>query len=335
MIMSRIRNISIIASLGVGAWIGREYEKTRSNSNNTPNTPMNSSSNLINNRQSESIFTSIIPIVSAARNVPAVPMDYSVTPSAPAPSKLPNKNLTEITRFGFPGFDNIRSRDDYVISYDRRNRIPRWVLEHLNPQKIQNQNSSVVDREKSEFKEDQTILPMFRSSNSDYRRSGYDRGHMAAAGNHRINQHSCDETFILSNIAPQVGNGFNRHAWNDLERYVRHLTRQNKNIYICTGPLFLPRREKDGKVYVKYEVIGQNNVAVPTHFFKVIVMETNSGTYSISSFVLPNEVLPEKVNLLNYLVPLDSIERAAGLVFFDKLPKNIFTNINGQRNNQS
>jgi endonuclease G, mitochondrial len=80
-----------------------------------------------------------------------------------------------------------------------------------------------------------------RSSNSDYKGSGFDRGHMAAAGNHRITQQHCDQTFVLSNMAPQVGKGFNRDAWNNLEQHVRKLTHFYKNVYICTGPLYLPR----------------------------------------------------------------------------------------------
>lgn len=33
----------------------------------------------------------------------------------------------------------------------------------------------------------------------------------------------------------------NQHAWNNLEKYSRSLTRNYENVYVCTGPLFLPR----------------------------------------------------------------------------------------------
>ena len=49
----------------------------------------------------------------------------------------------------------------------------------------------------------------------------------------------------------QVGVGFNRDKWEHLERYVRKLTKLYKNVYVCTGPLYLPKREADGKSYVK------------------------------------------------------------------------------------
>lgn len=51
--------------------------------------------------------------------------------------------------------------------------------------------------------------------------------------------------------------------------FFRKLARKHKNLYVCTGPLYLPKLESDGALYVKYKVIGRNNVAVPTHFFKV------------------------------------------------------------------
>ena len=86
----------------------------------------------------------------------------------------------------------------------------------------------------------------------------------------------------------------------------------------------------DGKLYVKYEVIGKNHVAVPTHFFKVVVMERDVGQYEMMSFVMPNQALGEKIDLKQYLVPLDTIERASGLLFFQKIPKNAFKKINGR-----
>lgn len=50
-----------------------------------------------------------------------------------------------------------------------------------------------------------------------------------------------EETFFLSNMAPQVGVGFNRDSWNRLEKHVRKLTNVYKDVYVCTGPLYLPK----------------------------------------------------------------------------------------------
>lgn len=151
------------------------------------------------------------------------------------------------------------------------------------------------------------MLPNFRSQNSDYKGSGFDRGHLAAAGNHKHDQKHIEETFYLTNMAPQVGSGFNRDAWNDLEKYVRKLTKTYPNVYVCTGPLYLPKKEDDGKNYVKYQVIGTNHVAVPTHFYKVVVSETTDKTYELEAFVMPNQKIPEKTPLQVFQVRLYSL----------------------------
>ena len=91
-----------------------------------------------------------------------------------------------------------------MISYDARNRTAHWVFEHLTAESVRKNDS--VDRLKSDFKEDTSIHPYFRSKLADYKGSGFDRGHLAAAANHRLNQDLCDETFLLSNMAPQVKN---------------------------------------------------------------------------------------------------------------------------------
>lgn len=145
--------------------------------------------------------------------------------------------------------------------------------------------------------QDTSIHPYFRSTNLDYKGSGYDRGHMAAAGNHRNHQKDQEETFVLSNMAPQVGVGFNRDSWNRLEKYVRGLTKKYDNVWVCTGPLYLPRRGDNGRMYVRYEVIGKNQVAVPTHFFKVLVAEGSGGSFDLEAYIMPNEPIPDAAPL--------------------------------------
>lgn len=234
----------------------------------------------------------------------------------------------QIMKFGFPSLDNIRSFDDYILSYDRKTRTASWVFEHLTPSHVQ--HNDAVDRSKSDFKADESIHPYFRADNNDYKKSGFDRGHLAAAGNHKISQRHVDQTFFLSNISPQVGKGFNRDSWNRLERHVRKLTKNHQNVYVCTGPLYLPKKEADGKLWVKYQVIGEKNVAVPTHFFKVIVAQETDGKLTMESYVMPNQVISDDTPLDHFKVPPESIERAAGLLFFDGINRKSLKAINGK-----
>uniref|UniRef100_A0A8C2V273 Endonuclease n=2 Tax=Chinchilla lanigera TaxID=34839 RepID=A0A8C2V273_CHILA len=216
----------------------------------------------------------------------------------------------ELAKYGLPGVAQLKSRESYVLCYDPRTRGALWVVEQLRPERLRGGG----DRGACDFREDDSVHAYHRATNADFRGSGFDRGHLAAAANHRWSQKAMDDTFYLSNVAPQVPH-LNQHAWNNLEKYSRSLTRSYQNVYVCTGPLFLPRTEADGKSYVKYQVIGRNHVAVPTHFFKVLILEAAGGQIELRSYVMPNAPVDEAIPLERFLVPIESIERASGLLF--------------------
>ncbi|UYV66437.1 hypothetical protein LAZ67_4001663 [Cordylochernes scorpioides] len=115
---------------------------------------------------------------------------------------MPGSKLMEASKYGLPSRQSLRVLQGYIVAYDQRTRIPSWVFEHLTPESLRHGGEG-IDRSKSEFHEDSHIHQFFRAVNADYKGSGYDRGHMAAAGNHRSSQQKLDETFLLTNMAPQ------------------------------------------------------------------------------------------------------------------------------------
>jgi endonuclease G, mitochondrial len=64
----------------------------------------------------------------------------------------------------------------------------------------------------------------------------------------------------------------------------------------------LPKIALDGKRYVSYQVIGPNDVAVPTHFFKVLVLDNGDSQKQILAYVLSNEAIPATVLLDNFYI---------------------------------
>ncbi|CAF1562912.1 unnamed protein product [Adineta ricciae] len=222
-----------------------------------------------------------------------------------------------------------RLDSNFAVSYDRRTRIPLWTVEHLTRETITPGNN--VDRGKALFREDEQIHSFFRATLQDYRGSGFDRGHMIPSANHRHSQESMNQTFLLSNIAPQVGQGFNRDKWAQLETYARALVKHYPGgLWIFTGPLYLPRLDPvDNKLYVKYQVIGPNQIAVPTHFFKIIIAQQSSGLLDIYSYLLPNEPIDKALSLDEFLVAPELIEQNAGfLITTDKIQKDQIRAIN-------
>ncbi|KAI8883231.1 hypothetical protein K501DRAFT_249961 [Backusella circina FSU 941] len=228
-----------------------------------------------------------------------------------------------IMRFGNPGpVADLLERTAYTLSFDRRNRIPYWVGEHLTKDGLV--AGPNVTRDKSTFKDDPAVPAMFRVYTKDYTNSGYDRGHQAPAGDAERTQDAMDETFLLTNIAPQVGAGFNRNYWAYLEAFCRDLTQNFTDVYVYTGPLFLPQSTNSGKIQMTYELIGNGTIPVPTHFYKVILTLKSTTDYALASFILPNQVIDNKADLTSFSVDLTNIETASGLQFFEKLDRTKF-----------
>lgn len=202
----------------------------------------------------------------------------------------------------------------YYLSYDARTKNPYWVYERITPDSIQ----GYEDRNECSFKEDPVIPKIFRATLSDYRNSGFDRGHLAPAANHRLSAKALEETFFLSNMSPQNPQ-FNRGYWSKFEKYVRDLTKEYQFVDVFTGPLYLPKEDEMGKKWVTYQVIGENEVAVPTHFFKLITLQNSKGVKETEAFILPNEEISSKTPLENFKTTVQRVEKASGILFSNKL----------------
>ena len=144
----------------------------------------------------------------------------------------------------------------------------------------------------------------------DYRDSGYDRGHMAPAGDMRWDEQAMNETFYLTNICPQ-DNELNAGMWNDIEIKVREWARRDKALIVITGPIV----EKYPKT------IGQDmDIAVPEAFFKVLLATKTSPMRAIA-FICPNRFCGGP--LKSYAVSVDEVEERTGMNFFNALPDDI------------
>lgn len=206
-----------------------------------------------------------------------------------------------------------RVRQGYVVAYDGRLKIPVWVQYVLRREEL----DGSAER-KDNFRADTSIPLGFRSELTDYEGSGFDRGHMAPAGAMKRSVDVMSESFFLSNMAPQIGIGFNRHIWANLEKAVRGWVEQRGALTIIMGPVF--KTSDDGQI--EYHVIGANHVAVPTHFFKVIVDSKDPDRVETLAFLLPNEKLTSR-HYREFLSSIDEIERLCGLDLLTALPKTI------------
>jgi endonuclease G len=238
-----------------------------------------------------------------------IPTQPVSAPVVPAPPAAPG---AEHIQFGAPQMRGVfLDREFFVISHDNTRLLPEWVGYHLTEDNLE----GTVQRT-DDFRADPGLPTGQRSELADYRRSGFDRGHMAPAAAFRRSERAMSTTFLLSNMAPQTAR-LNRRIWARLERQVRSLARAHGSIWVFTGPLYL---DANGDPTVPTQFIGPNRVAVPTHFYKVILCEHATGTRQMFAFMMPNSTRNIGGTPADFLVSVDQVEALAGLDYFSVLP---------------
>ncbi len=199
-----------------------------------------------------------------------------------------------------PG-EQIITHTGYTLSYNEEYELPSYVAYSLTRAEV------LGGEERSDsFKADPDVRTG-SASLDDYKGSGYDRGHMAPAADFKWSEDAMSDTFYLSNMCPQEPS-FNRGIWADLEAVVRTMAYENEKVYVVTGPVLT-----DGP----YETIGENEVAVPKQFYKVVLDYTDPDIKAIG-FVLPNENSDK--SLQSFAMTVDDVEEITGIDFYPALP---------------
>ena len=196
---------------------------------------------------------------------------------------------------------NIIKHEYYALSYSEKDEQAEWVAYELTRDRL---NQKRVERANN-FRPD----PKVKTGSADiydYKRSGYDRGHLVPAGDMGFSRRSMSETFYMSNMSPQVRN-FNGGIWRELEESVRDWARRFRHIYIVTGPVLTDVLEDE---------IGKNGVSVPKRYYKVILDITEPEMKGIG-FIIPNEVSTKTLD--KYAVTIDEVEAVTGIDFFADL----------------
>ncbi|HEY5123115.1 MAG TPA: DNA/RNA non-specific endonuclease [Ignavibacteria bacterium] len=190
----------------------------------------------------------------------------------------------------------------YTLSYSKRDEQAEWVAYLLTRSMISGQSERTEN-----FRPDPSV-PSGSAQLSDYRKSGYDKGHLCPAGDMTFSDQAMSETFYLSNMSPQVP-AFNRGIWKNLESLVRQWAKEDDSIFVITGGIL---KESMGS-------IGADSVTVPSRFYKVVYDIT--GVKKMIAFILPNEKSAKQLN--EYVVTVRDVERLRGIDFFPCLPDSI------------
>lgn len=187
----------------------------------------------------------------------------------------------------------------YSLSYSEPHEQAEWVAYQLKKEHLSN----------THFKR-----PYFQVDNAvktkaahwrNYKKSGYNKGHLCPAADRKYSQAAHDETFLTSNITPQTY-AFNAGVWNRLEQKIRYWANKYNGVFVVTG----------GVLQDNLKTIGSENVAVPNQFYKVII-DANSAETKMLAFLLNHE--DSNQPLYKFVVSVDEVEKLTGIDFFPEL----------------
>jgi len=215
------------------------------------------------------------------------------------PAKIIGRQEQTITHIG------------YTVSYNSNWKIPNWVAYELTKEEVE----GVVPRF-DVFLPDPEIPYEKSATTYDYQNTGWDRGHMAPAGDMKWSEQAMKESFYLSNICPQNKN-LNGGIWNDLEIQVRGLAMQKEKIYIVCGPI----------VSKQPKTIGVNKVAIPDAFFKVL-LQNDDNNWSAIAFMFENK--SGRKPLSTYAMSVEDMQIITDIDFFPLLPDSIEGKVESQ-----
>ncbi|NHN86483.1 DNA/RNA non-specific endonuclease [Acetobacter musti] len=185
----------------------------------------------------------------------------------------------------------------FAAGYSGPDHESLWSAEHLTKESIIRAQTL---QGRAPFHEDLRLPPAERSELSDYRRSGWSRGHLTPSGD-APTRAAREETFALSNIVPQAAK-MNSGAWNRIEGNLRKIVRRKGEAWVVTGPAF---REPLGS-------IGPDHVRVPSSVWKAVLVPSLSAV----SVVVCRNTTPYQCNT----VAMDSLRRVTGVDPFPAVP---------------
>lgn len=192
-------------------------------------------------------------------------------------------------------------KPQFALAYDTTRKVPLWVSWTLDRHWLGDVNRA------DSFLVDPTTPSNRQAKDSDYRNSGWSRGHLCPGSDRNATVEDNRATFTWTNIAPQTAT-LNEGTWLDLEMELRRYVEvQGEKLFIIAGPIFEGATRSIG-----------SGVYVPSHFFKVVVLaksldDVDARTKAFA-VIMPNDRTPRRA-WRDYLVSIAEVQRRSGLDF--------------------
>lgn len=204
---------------------------------------------------------------------------------------------------------------NFCVEWDIAKKAQRWSAFRWD-----NTNSGGYIKREDNFIEDTDIPLEYRTTYDHYRGSGYTRGHMCASADRWNSLEANRQTFLYSNMQPQLYS-FNGGIWANLEMKVRSWNTADfrDTLYVARG----------GTIDHTSDLIETTSTGlrVPKYFFMAILCKNksavNGGYKAIGFYMEHRSFYEDEKNLAPYVVSIDNLERLTGIDFFCNLPDGI------------
>ncbi|MCK8519981.1 DNA/RNA non-specific endonuclease [Aquimarina sp. D1M17] len=212
------------------------------------------------------------------------------------------------------------SKPDFVLSYNNSKGTPNWVSWHLSSAWTGSSPRCNC------FKQDRTLPSnFFRATTSDYTGSGFDRGHICPSADRNGSEASNENTYFMTNIAPQSPDN-NRRTWVNFENYLRTLILEGNEIHIVAGVAGSGGTGSNGFA----STIDGGNITVPDSFWKVALILPN-GSNDINRVTTSTRVIAINVpndqgvssDWTQFKTTVNTIESLTGYDLFENIPNTI------------
>lgn len=153
----------------------------------------------------------------------------------------------------------------FAILHSGESKTPVFVAQRLNRSQMDAPDLAWTDK----FFADARLPRAERAELSDYKRSGYSRGHMAPAGD-MDSVEAMAQSFSLANVVPQAMQ-HNSGPWAKIEKDTRRYVRRAQgDVFVITGPMFAAGDAR----------IGANQVRVPHYLYKLVYDATRNVAWA-------------------------------------------------------
>jgi endonuclease G len=193
--------------------------------------------------------------------------------------------------------------DQYASRWDPRSHNPQYVVEVLQGDLLRG-----LTQRTNDFRGDDRISDQYRVEADEYAGTGYDRGHMAPAGD-SVTPRAMSQSFLMSNVVPQ-NRLCNRGPWARVEEATRSLVVSvvGGRGYVVTGPLYWGDHLTAGRAWV------------PTKLFKAVYVPGDrfGNTVVVGAWVADNA---DEANV--EFVSLARLRERYGVDAFPSLPEGL------------